>query len=207
MLRTNLATRPFYNERAVHFILGGIALAAGLVLATSGVRLSALFQERATLTAVAESNEQQADEILNQTVTLQRGAGAPELDLLAAASREANRLIDQRAFSWTDFLNRIEATLPDDVMLTSLRPDVTDRVVGVQVGIISQSVVAIDRFIEQLEGTGAFADVLSREEEITDDGLYRAVLYGRHVPLPAVPPAPPVPDNANDSATPTGVTQ
>ena len=207
MLRTNLATRPFYNERAVHFILGGIALAAGLVLATSGVRLSALFQERAILTAVAESNEQQADEILNQTVTLQRGAGAPELDLLAAASREANRLIDQRAFSWTDFLNRIEATLPDDVMLTSLRPDVTDRVVGVQVGIISQSIVAIDRFIEQLEGTGAFADVLSREEEITDDGLYRAVLYGRHVPLPVVPPVPPVPDNANDSATPTGVTQ
>ena len=184
MLRTNLATRPFYNERAVHFVLGGIALAAGLVLVTSGIRFSGLFQEQATLTAVAESNEQQADEVLNQTVMLQRKTGTTELDVLAAASREANRLIDQRAFSWTDFLNRIEATLPDDVMLTSLRPDVADRVVGVQVGIISQNVDAIDRFIERLEATGAFADVLSREEEITDDDLYRAVLYGRYVPVP-----------------------
>ena len=198
MLRTNLATRPFYNERAVHVVLGGIVLAAGFVLVTSGVRLTALFQERAALTAVAESNEQQADEIFNQTVTLQRGAGATELDLLVAASREANRLIDQRAFSWTDFLNQIEATLPDDVMLTSLRPDVADRVVGVQVGIISESVGATDRFIERLEGTGAFADVLSREEEMTDAGLYRAVLVGRYVPLPV---------EGDDRATPRGVTQ
>jgi hypothetical protein len=26
MLRTNLATRPFYNERAVRFVLGVVAL-------------------------------------------------------------------------------------------------------------------------------------------------------------------------------------
>lgn len=198
MLRTNLSTRPFYNERAVHFVLGGIVLAAGFVLATSAVRLSGLFQERAALAAAAESNEQQADEILNQTITLQRGTGATELDLLVAASREANRLIDQRAFSWTDFLNQIEATLPDDVMLTSLRPDVANGVVGVQVGIVSESVDATDRFIARLEGTGAFADVLSREEEMTDDGFYRAVLIGRYVPLPV--------EGENRSA-PTEVTQ
>jgi len=184
MLRINLATRPFYNERAVDVGLVGIALVAVLVLVTSVIRLSVLLQERATLTAAAESNEQQADEIFDQRVELQRQAGTTELELLVAASREANRLIDQRAFSWTDFLNRIEATLPDEVMLTSLRPDVADRVVGVQVGIVSKSVGAIDRFIERLEATGAFADVLSREEEITDAGLYRAVLYGRYVSVP-----------------------
>ena len=198
MLRTNLATRPFYNERAVHVVLSGIALAAGIVLVTSGIRLSALLQEQAALTAAAESNEEQASEILNQTVMLQPSAGAMELDLLAAASLEANRLIDQRAFSWTDFLNRIEATLPADVMLTFVRPDVVDGVVGAQVGIISQSVGAIDRFIDRLEGTGAFADVLSREEEITDDGLYRAVLYGQYAPVPS---------EGTESAAPAGVTQ
>lgn len=198
MLRTNLATRPFYNERAVHVVLGGIALAAALVLVASGIRLSVLFQERATLTAAAESNERQAEEVLDQAVELQRQAGTTERELLVAASREANRLIDQRVFSWTDFLNRIEATLPDEVMLTSLRPDVAERVVGVQVGIVSQSVGAIDQLIEQLERTGAFVDVLSREEEITDDGFYRAVLYGRYVPVPA---------EGNETGVPPGVTQ
>ena len=202
MLHTNLSTRPFYNERAIHFVLGCIALGAILVLVTSCVRLSALFREQSTLTTAAEANEQRADAILNETVGLQRRAGTTALDLLATASREANQLIDQRAFSWTEFLNRIEATLPNDVMLTSLRPDVTDRVLGVQMGIISQSVEAIDRFIERLEGTGAFADVLSREEEITDAGLYRAILYGRYVPSPSE-----VADTRADVGPPTGVTQ
>ena len=182
MLRTNLATRPFYNERAVHVVLGGIALMAVLVVATNSVRSSALFQERADLTVAAAAAEAQAAEILNETVALRREAGTTELALLADASREANLLINQRAFSWTEFFNRIEATLPNDVMLTSLRPDVVDSVVGVQMGVISQSVDAIDRFIAQLEQTGAFAEVLSREEEITEVGLYRALLDGRYVP-------------------------
>jgi len=202
MFRTNLATRPFYNERAIHVGLGCIACAALLVIATSSVRLSALFREQAAMAAVAESNERKADEIVNETVTLQRGTATTELDLLADASREANQLIDQRAFSWTEFLNRIESTLPNDLMLTSLRPDVADRVVGVQIGIVSQSVGAIDQFIERLEGTGAFADVLSREEEITDVGHYRAILYARYVPS-AVPGT----DTQDDGAIRTGVTQ
>ena len=43
MLRTNLSTRPFYNERAVHVALGLVALVVGaLTLANlvSFVRLS-----------------------------------------------------------------------------------------------------------------------------------------------------------------------
>lgn len=202
MLRTNLATRPFYNERAVHVVLGGIALMAVLGLAISSVRSSALFQERAALAATAEENEARASEILNETATLRRGAGTTDLELLAVASREANLLIDQRAFSWTEFFNRIEATLPNDVMLTSLRPDVVDSVVGVQMGIIGQSVDAIDRFIDQLEGTGAFAEVLSREEEITEEGLYRAVLNGRYVPSGSAGTV-----NESDGGAPAGVTQ
>lgn len=185
MLRTNLATRPFYNERAIHVVLWSIALGAALLLMTGWIALSDLLQERATLIEASKSNEERAQEILDQTVTLKRGAGTTELYRLVAASLEVNFLIDQRVFSWTGFLNQIEATLPNDVMLTSVRPDVIDGTVGAQVGIVSQSVDAIGQFIERLEGTGAFADVLSREEEVTDDGLYRAVLYGQYVPRPS----------------------
>ena len=43
MLRTNLSTRPFYNERAVHLVLGLVALvvlALTVVNLVSVVRLS-----------------------------------------------------------------------------------------------------------------------------------------------------------------------
>ena len=161
MLRTNLATRPFYNERAVHLVLWSLAAAAVLLLLVGWIALSDLLQERETLIAASESNEKRTQEILVRTAILERGAEAAEFYRLSAASREVNLLIDQRVFSWTGFLNQIEATLPKDIMLTSVRPDVIDGAVGAQMSIVSQSVDAIDEFIERLEETGGFTDVLS----------------------------------------------
>ena len=66
-------------------------------------------------------------------------------------------------------------------MLTSVRPDFQAEDPDVIMGVLAKSVEDIDSFIEQLESTGAFADVLSREEEITDEGMYRAILRGRYV--------------------------
>ena len=42
----------------------------------------------------------------------------------------------------------------------------------------------IDAFIEALEATGAFTDVLAREQEMTDEGTYRALLVGRYLSTP-----------------------
>ena len=58
------------------------------------------------------------------------GDGINQDELAASWSRaaqEANALIDQRTFSWTELFNQIEATLPPDVMLTSVRPAVQGR--------------------------------------------------------------------------------
>ena len=176
----NLATRPFYNERLVHVVLAALALLACGVLVTGGLRVRGLMNERASLTAAAAREEERALEISANTIQLQRDATGGELEVLAAATVEANRLIDQRTFSWTEFLNLIEATLPPDVMLTSLRPNVDTEGFGVLIGIVVRSVEAIDQFVEGLEATGAFEDVLSREEEIADDGSYRAVLFARY---------------------------
>ena len=184
MLRIILSTRPFYNDRAVYVVLWSVTVAAVLLLMSGSITLSGLLQERGTLIAVSQSNEKRTKEILDRTAMLKRGAEAAELPALSAASREINLLIDQRVFSWTGFLNQIEATLPKEIMLTSIRPDVIDGAVGAQVSIVSQSVSSIGEFIERLEETGRFADVLSLEEEVTDDGLYRAVLHGQYEPLP-----------------------
>ena len=181
MIRTNLATRPFYNERIVHLGLLAVAVVSSILLVVGGVRFRALASEHVALTDAAERDEQRASEIQLQTVALQREAGTEEIELLTTAATEANQIIDQRVFSWTEFLNLIEATLPDDVRLTALRPTVDARGVTVSIGLIGRSVTAIFAFIEQLEATGAFADVLAREEEMTDDGMYRTILVGRYV--------------------------
>ena len=190
MLTTNLSTRPFYNERAVHLALAVLGIAAVSVLAVCVVWLVDLARSNTELTAAADENERDAAGVAAQTAAIRRGIGDAELAALRDAASEANRLIDQRVFSWTEFFNRIERTLPADVMLTGVRPDHGELGVTVSVGVIGKSVADIDEFIERLEATGAFTDTLARREEITEEGTYRAELRGRYLPDRGAAPLP-----------------
>ncbi len=182
MLHGNLSTRPFYNERAVHVLLWVVGLLAGIVLVAGGLEVTSLTRDRTTLMSVAERDEDTAQAMAAEAVSLRRQLGDSDLDRVVAATSEANWLIDQRVFSWTAFFNHIEETLPEDVMLTSVRPDVHEDVMSVAIGVIGQGVPDIDDFIAELEATGAFAEVLALEEEVTDEGTYRTLLVGQYLP-------------------------
>lgn len=181
MLRTNLATRPFYNERAAHLLLATVGAVAIATMIWSAAEVVALSRMHTQLAVRADQAEQSAAEVSARAAAIRRDLNQKELEELTAAAEEANQLIDRRVFSWTQFFNRIERTLPESVMLTSVRPDFQADDPDVIMGVMAKSVEDIDIFIEQLESTGAFADVLSREEEITDEGMYRAILRGRYL--------------------------
>ncbi len=185
MLRTNLATRPFYNERAVHLGLGLVAVVALTALYYEADRIIVLSRLNTERTTQAEVAEGEGAKLSALSADIQRSVSPEVLEEAAAAAREANLLIDQRVFSWTDFFNRIETTLPPDVMVTEVRPDIGPGSVEVTIGVLGRRLGAINEFIDALEESGAFAEVLNRSSEITLDGMYSAVLRG--VYLQAVP--------------------
>ena len=129
----------------------------------------------------AEDDEREGAALSVLAAGIQRSVSPEALDEVAAAAREANLLIDQRVFSWTDFFNRIETTLPPDVMMTEVRPDIEPGSVEVTMGVLGRSLGAINEFIGALEDSGAFTEVLNRSSEITEDGMYRAVLRGKYL--------------------------
>lgn len=176
MLRTNLSTRPFYNERAVHAAIG---LAAVVVLALTAVTVTRVIQlsrQNTELSARITRDQTEADRLTRDAAAIRRGLNRDELESVAAAAREANELIDQRTFSWTAFFNYIEATLPPEVMLTSVQPSIKDGVTRLSMGVLSRRTDDIDEFVEKLEASGAFENVLNAREDRTPDGLERAVL-------------------------------
>ena len=183
MLRTNLSTRPFYNERAVHFVLGLLGLIAIAVLVIEAYRLVSFSSIYTSMTDAAERDETEVAEVATQVTAIQSEINNDQLEALSAAAHEAKQLIDQRVFSWTEFFNRIERTLPENVMLTSVRPDIEPSLINVSMEVMGRDVAHIDDFIKQLEETGAFAELLAREEEITEQGMYRARLRGRYFPV------------------------
>lgn len=181
MLRTNLATRPFYNERLARMALGVAAALALAVLAAGVVRLVDLARLNRELSARMDRAARATADLSARAAEAQRAATPRDLTALAEATREANTLITQRVFSWTDFFNRIEATLPPDVMVTEVRPEIEPGTVDVAMGVLGRSLDAVSRFVTSLETSGAFVGVLNRQVELTEDGMYRAILRGRYL--------------------------
>lgn len=177
----NLATRPFYNERAVHLVLAALGLAIVAILALEVVRFAALSRAFGELTLAAETAESEAAAVATRTSRLEREMPGDATTALVLAAEEVNRLIEQRLFSWTAFFNVIEQTLPAGVMLTAVRPDADEAGTSVDLAVIGRTVAAIEDFIRRLEETGVFADVLARQGELNEEGMYRAQLRGRLV--------------------------
>jgi hypothetical protein len=196
MLRTNLSTRPFYNERLVHL---GLALIAGIVVAVTLlnlVQLVRMSRQNTTLSARIRDDRTAADEFARKARQTKQGINQEQLKLVIAAAREANALIDNRTFSWTELLNHIESTLPPDVMLSAVRPAIEDTGTTSEVGtkvtmvILARRVPDIDEFMENLDSTGAFENSFVRQQSPNEDGLIQATAETVYVPahVNAAPP-------------------
>jgi Tfp pilus assembly protein PilN len=190
MLRTNLSTRPFYNERAVHVGLAIVGLIVFAVTALNLVELVRLSRQNTVLAGRIREDRSAADELTKKARQTRQGINQEELKVVAAAAREANALIDGRTFSWTLLFNHLESTLPPDVMLTSVRPTITDAGTRLTLTVLARRTADIQEFIEKLEATGAFENVLPKAENQNDDGLTQTTIEAVYVPESAEPPEP-----------------
>ena len=123
MLRTNLSTRPFYNERIVHAVAAVVAVLVLAVTAWQIVRVVRLSRYKTELNSAIKRDREQVDLLTREAADIRRGLDQKQLTLVATQAREANTLIEMRTFSWTQLFNQLESTLPNDVMLTSVRPE------------------------------------------------------------------------------------
>ena len=190
MVRISLATRPFYNERAVHLLLGAVAIAAAAVLVSGVMLMAELSHERGALAAAAASDEAAARTAAVEAADVLRQLTDDEPDTVAAAAAAANALIDRRLFSWTVLFNHFEQTLPPDVRLVSVQPEVNGDGASITLEVVGRSVAAIGRFMDALEATGEFGHVVPQDEEAAAEGGYRTRLSARYIPAaPADVPA------------------
>jgi hypothetical protein len=205
VLRTNLSTRPFYNERAVHVVLAAAVAVVLVLTAFNAIRIIALSRQNTEFAALINRDRSEAQRLTAEAQKIRAAINQDELEATASAAAEANRLIDQRTFSWTEFFNRIEETLPSDVMLTDVRPTFQQGVPIVGMTVLGRRTEDVDDFIEKLEATGAFGPVLPIQEDRTDEGLHRVQLRTSYrqpeqseaaAPGPAAPGAAPAPTAA-----------
>ena len=188
MIRTNLATRPFYNERLVNLWLIALALAVLAATAFNASRVLRYSSSDTRLATQASHDEARAVDLRQQAARLRASVDPRQVDFAAADARQANDLIDRRTFSWTELFNRFETTLPNEVRLASVRPRV-DRELGIvlAINVSARSVDDINTFIENLEATGAFANVRPAEEHTDENGMLVSSLEAVYLPTAGKP--------------------
>ena len=176
MIRTNLATRPFYNEGAVHLLLlviGLLAVAATMFNVTQIVQLS---RRDTRLATQASRDEASAVDLRTRATRLRATVDPRALETASVDARQANELIDRRTFSWSELVNLLEMTLPDDVRITAIRPRVDPkRGTILTLTVVARSVEDINLFIGNLDTTGAFKELEKKEEQIDEQNQNQLV--------------------------------
>jgi hypothetical protein len=152
------------------------------VTAFNLVQIVVLSREQSDLGGKASGAETRARELRAHATQVRQSLDTKKLDAISGEAREANAIIGQRLFSWTGLLNRLETTLPEDVRIMSMRPRIEpDGGITIQMIVTGRRFVDIDTFLKRLEGDGAFADMLPRDQITNEDGLLQATVEGKYL--------------------------
>jgi len=138
----------------------------------------------------------EAARLRNDAARIRAQINPKELEVVAASAREANSIIDLRAFSWTELLSQFETTLPEGVRIKAISPRIEkDGSVVIGVGVEARRGADLEMFLDALEMTGSFKNVLTTEEQTNREGLIDAIVEGAYLqsarPAAAQTTAPP----------------
>ena len=186
MIRTNLSTRPFYNERAVHGWLLAVSVLVALATVFNVTRVLRYSRSDTELAGSASRDDARAAELRQQAARLRQTVDPKQIEYASNQARQANDLIDRRTFSWTELFNRFETTLPDDVRITAVRPRMEkDGPFVLMISVAARDITDVNAFMEKLQETGAFANLRPIEDHYDESGLLLASLEANYVPRPA----------------------
>lgn len=121
-LHLNLAAKPYRNYRPYTLVMAlGSLLFFGLAYVNVSTYLRYKTDTRQTTAAIA-TLEHQIDEERRLTDAANARVGSIDIKLLAARTAFANVQLAERAFSWSELLDRLEHVLPDDVRIEGVAP-------------------------------------------------------------------------------------
>jgi len=189
MLKGNLATRPFYSERLASLAIGAVALGALLLTAYNGLEIIARSSERTELRGRIARDLAEASSVRAATAELQRTVDRTTLGRLAASTSEANDVIGQRTFSWTEFFGLIEKTLPADVRLVTVSPRVERGVFKVSMSVVARDLGDVSGFVDALLQTGRFYDAATVDMQRREDSSLNAKVDAAYLSPEAAKPA------------------
>jgi len=164
-IHINLASRPFRDYRPVYAAVVVMALlTAFLALNNVDTLLRYRTETKTTRGDIAKLEEQIANEKARGQALTQRLRGV-DLKLLASQAEFANTQLAERAFSWSELLDRLERVLPEDVRLQSVSPSFAkDGLVHLSMSCVAKTGDGLSATINRFNGDTHFANAFPNNE-------------------------------------------
>ena len=161
----NFARRPFRDYRPV-YLVAGAALLVGAILFAINASLYGRF--RADVADIREEIhwlQQRQARAVAAAESARKAVASYELSALAVESHGLLRLVEERQFSWTGFLARLERVLPSEIRLSRLQPKFQESgEVLVDVTLVGRGPDSVVRTIAALSRSPSFKTVELRTE-------------------------------------------
>jgi Tfp pilus assembly protein PilN len=167
----NFARRPFRDERPV-LLAAGILFAVAAILLFANVRLYASFRREVGGTAEQiDDLEKRRAAALRESQEARAALNNYRVSSLAQESRELLRLVEERRFSWTALLARLERVLPPEVRVTRLTPHFEEKGVSLSLGLVGKDSDSVVRTIAALARDPVFSLVDLKAESTPEQGV------------------------------------
>jgi Tfp pilus assembly protein PilN len=175
-LHLNLASRPYHDYRPLYaVVVVSSILIAFMMLNNVDTYYRYIRETKATRSKIADL-DRQAETEQGQTQQVSERLRSFNVKVLSEQTQFVNARLAERAFSWSELLDRLEHVVPNDVRLESIQPtfgkDGSVHLTVIALGKNSESMVhTLDRFNHDPH----FANAFPSSEERADNGYHFGV--------------------------------
>ncbi|HKB78607.1 MAG TPA: hypothetical protein VKH35_02720 [Thermoanaerobaculia bacterium] len=172
-LHLNLAARPYRDYRPLYAVVVVASLVIFFLMLNNvetGVRY--LRDTKATRARIDKLEQQAANEE-KRTRDLDQRLRTVDVEQLALQTQFANTQLAERAFSWSELLDRLERVLPGDVRIQSVTPSfLKSGAVRLNMDMWGKSGDSMVRTLDRFNRDLHFSNPFPSAEEHSDTGYH-----------------------------------
>lgn len=176
-IHLNLASRPYEDKRLFIMTVVGISIVIAALLFTNiDTYLRYRVQTQTTRSTIAALDAQTEQEH-RRAETVKQQLSRIDVASLSKQTAFINTQLAQRAFSWSELLDRLESVLADDVRVTSIAPGFRpDGSVLLNMTVEAKTADGLVDMLKRFSRDPQFANAFPANETAVPGGGYRITL-------------------------------
>lgn len=170
-LHLNLASRPYRDYRPLYAVVVVTSLLIAFLMLNNIETYYRYIRETKTTRAKIAQIERQTEMEESHAAEINQRLRGVNIKLLSDQAQFVNARLAERAFSWSELLDRLERVLPDDVRIESVAPSFSkDGLVHLTLLAVGKTSDGMVRTLDRLNRDPHFARAFPTTEDHTDTG-------------------------------------